>query len=73
MASGDLLTVGDLAEIFGVDQWRVRRAVDSVECGVVRAGLYRLIPRSQLAPVVVELQRRGWLENPEKSEEVAHV
>ena len=61
MATSDLLTVGDLAEIFGVEQWRVRRAVDTIECEMRRVGLYRLIPRSQLATVGAELQRRGWL------------
>ena len=61
MSDGDLLTVGDLADIFGLEPWRIRRAVDSVECGVRRVGLYRLIPRSQLAVVGAELQRRGWL------------
>jgi len=61
VSSCDLLTVGNLAEIFGVEQWRVRRAVDSIECGMRRVGLYRLIPRSQLATVAAELQRRRWL------------
>ena len=61
MSSGDLLTVGDVSEIFGVAEWRVRRSIDSVECEMVRAGLYRLIPRSQLATVGAELKRRGWL------------
>jgi hypothetical protein len=57
----DLLTIGDVSDIFGVAEWRVRRSVDSIECEMVRAGLYRLIPRSQLATVGAELQRRGWL------------
>lgn len=61
MSTGDLLTVGDVAAIFGVDQWRIRKAVDAIECGVVRAGLYRLIPRSQVATIAAELHRRGWL------------
>lgn len=61
MAVTDLLTVGDVAEIFGVDPWRVRKAVDSIDCGLVRAGLYRLIPRSQLATIAAELRQRGWL------------
>jgi hypothetical protein len=61
VSSSDLLTVGDVSDIFGVAEWRVRRSVDSIECEMVRAGLYRLIPRSQLATVGAELQRRGWL------------
>ena len=61
MANGDLLTVGDIAEIFAVEAWRVRRTVDSIDCGLRRVGLYRLIPRAHLATVGAELQRRGWL------------
>jgi len=70
--NSDLLTIGDIAEVFGVEEWRVRKSVDAVAvaCGMRRAGLYRLIPRSQLATVGAELQRRGWLPTAEPAEPV---
>jgi hypothetical protein len=55
------LTVGQVAEIYGVPDWKIRRVVDSLDCEIPRAGLYRLIPRNLLGVVAVELQRQGWL------------
>jgi hypothetical protein len=47
------LTVGQLANLLGAPQWRIRRVVDSLECEVPRAGLYRLVPRN-LIPAIAE-------------------
>ena len=55
------LTVGDVAQVFGVKTWRARRVVDSLDVELPRAGSYRLIPRSLLGRIAVELERRGWL------------
>jgi hypothetical protein len=65
------LTVGDVAETFGVAPWRVRRVVDSLHLPVERAGRYRLIQRSALGEIAVELRRRGWLPKRESQEATA--
>ena len=54
------LTVGEVAAIYGVDAWRIRRIVDALPVPVPRAGQYRLIPRSLLVTIAAELARRGW-------------
>ena len=51
------LTVGQVAEISGVPEWRVRRIVDNLDAEIPRAGLYRLIPRSLLAAIGAKLQQ----------------
>jgi hypothetical protein len=51
------LTTGQIAEILGVPGWRVRRAVDSLNPDIPRAGLYRLIPREMLGAIQAELRR----------------
>lgn len=68
----ELLTVGDMTELLATDGWRIRKVVDAINCGVRRAGLYRLVPRSQLGTVVAELERRKWL-GVRKSHEASHV
>ena len=65
MSQSSHLTVGELAAIYGVPAWRIRKIVDSLDVEIQRAGLYRLIPRSALALVGGELQRRGWLPQTE--------
>jgi len=55
------LTTGDLAVHFGASAWQIRRAVDALESPVLRAGLYRLVPRDLLPQVEAELKRRGYL------------
>ena len=61
MSQSSLLTVGQLAEIYGLPAWKICRAVDALDVEIPCAGLYRLIPRDLLGAVAVELQRRGWL------------
>ena len=61
MSSTTHLTVGEVAEIYGVPDWKIRRVVDSLDAEIPRAGLYRLIPRELLGVIAVELQRQGWL------------
>ena len=60
------LTIGDIAKTFGVTEWRARRAVDSLSQEIPRAGRYRLVPRSLLGEVAVELKHRGWLPSIEE-------
>lgn len=65
MAESKPLTVGDVAEIFGVDAWRIRRIVDSLPAEIPRAGTYRLISRVHLPAIGAELHRRGWTATPD--------
>ena len=60
------MTIGEVANIFALPTWKVRRAVDSLGVEIPRAGLYRLVPRDVLGKLAVELERRGWL--PEATE-----
>jgi hypothetical protein len=50
------LTIGQVAKIFGVGEWRIRRIVDSIQPEIQRAGLYRLVPRSMLPEIGARLQ-----------------
>ena len=59
MANPSPLTVGQVAELFGAPQWRVRRVVDTLSPEVARAGRYRLIPREALAEIAARLQRKN--------------
>ena len=68
MSGRPYLTVGEIASIYNVPAWRIRRLVDSLGTSIPRAGLYRLVPRDLLGTIAAELQRKGWLP---KSGEVA--
>lgn len=57
----ELLTVGDVAKLYGVQDWHVRRSVDRLGVELERMGRYRLIPRTLLPRIAAELQARGWL------------
>jgi hypothetical protein len=61
LSSKSHLTTGELALHFRVAVWQVRRAVDALAAPILRAGLYRLVPRSLLADVETELRRRHYL------------
>ena len=61
------LTVGEVARLYGVDDWRIRRIVDDLDAEIPRAGLYRLIPRALLAAIAIELRDRGWLPRTEEA------
>lgn len=50
------LTVGEVAKIFDVPAWKVRRVVDELASEVPRAGLYRLIPRDLLGVIAEKLR-----------------
>lgn len=63
-------TVGEVARLYGVDPWKVRRIVDALNAELPRAGLYRLIPKSMLASIAVALKDRGWLLNEKAESEV---
>ena len=55
------LTIGEVAEFYGIPSWKIRRVVDSLDGDIPRVGLYRLVPRTMLGTLAVELQRQGWL------------
>ena len=59
MEQSSHLTVGDVARIYGVPAWQIRRIVDSLDVEIPRAGQYRLIPREQLPEIAIELKKRG--------------
>ncbi len=61
MAIHSYLTVGDVARLYGVAQWRIRKIVDGLDADIPRAGLYRMIPRDLLDVIATELDQRGWL------------
>ena len=52
------LTVGEVASIYDAPAWLVRRVVDSLGVEIPRIGQYRLIPRSELPAIGIEIQRR---------------
>lgn len=54
-------TIGDVATLYGVAEWRVRRVVDDLGVEIPRAGRYRLVPSSCLGRIAVALAERGWL------------
>ncbi|TWT33901.1 hypothetical protein KOR34_37370 [Posidoniimonas corsicana] len=58
----DFLTTKQVAELLGVEPWRVRRLYETAalpEPG--RFGGKRALPRSAVADVAIALRRRGWL------------
>lgn len=55
------LTIGQVAEIYGIPDWKIRRVVDSLDLPVMRIRLYRMVPRESLGIIAAELQRQGWL------------
>ena len=67
MSQSAHLTVGQVAEIYDVPAWKIRRVVDALDVEIPRAGLYRLIPRNLLGIIATELQRQGWLPRPEEA------
>ncbi len=48
-------TTGELAEMYGRPEWRVRRIVDTFGEQVPRAGLYRMVPAALLDAVAERL------------------
>lgn len=68
MSNDTHLTVTQVAKIYGVPAWRIRRLVDSLGIEIPRAGLYRLIQRDLLGTIAVELDQRGWLPRGEAQE-----
>lgn len=54
-------TIGEVAELFGLPTWKIRRAVDCLSCEIPRAGCYRLVPKSAFRELREELASRGWL------------
>lgn len=49
------LTTGQVAAFYAVPEWRIRRIVDSLDCDIPRAGLYRMIPREALPAIAAKL------------------
>lgn len=59
---GAQLTTGEVAELLGVEVWRIRRLYESGTLPEpARAGAYRLIPKADLPRVIDALRHRGWL------------
>jgi hypothetical protein len=54
------LTIGEIAQLFDLPTWKVRRAVDALGVEIQRAGLYRIVPRDLLGKIAAEIERRGW-------------
>jgi DNA-binding transcriptional MerR regulator len=55
-------TTGDVAKLFGVKVWQVRRLFeDGTLPEPPRHGSYRAIPQESLAPIARVLADRGWL------------
>ncbi len=54
----DLLSVGEIAKIYGAPSWKIRRIVDRLGADIPRAGQYRLIPRSLLPAIGARLQAK---------------
>ena len=57
--SSRFLTVGQVADILGAPEWKVRRIVDSLDTEIPRAGLYRLVPRSMLSEIADRVRQHG--------------
>ncbi|MGD9857315.1 MAG: hypothetical protein AB7U20_20425 [Planctomycetaceae bacterium] len=54
------LTVGDVARLYGVEHWQVRRVVDRLGTEIPRVGRYRLIPKALLPAIATSLREHGW-------------
>lgn len=63
-AMEDHLTVGEVAKLYSVQTWHVRRVVDRLGADIPRAGGYRLIPRTLLGDIYIALRERGLLPGP---------
>ncbi len=59
-------SIGDVADLLGVQSWRVARLF---ELGILpeppRSGRRRLIPKSMVPEIVDALRERGWLPESE--------
>jgi hypothetical protein len=55
------LTIGQIAEIYSVPSWKIRRVVDSLGATIPRFGQYRSVPRELLGVIAAKLQEQGWL------------
>ena len=62
-----LMTTGQLAELLGVSRHRVRRCVDRIEPDAPRAGRYRLVLRSAIPRLVLELHRTEYRVEPQEA------
>jgi hypothetical protein len=58
-------TTGEIAALYGVPCWAVRRVIDALGGDVPRAGLYRLIPCDLLGRVKEKLREAGYLRREE--------
>lgn len=53
------LTTREVADIYLVPQWRIRRIVDAMQPPVDRFGLKRMIPAGRLVEIASRLQARS--------------
>jgi len=56
----DSFTTRQVSELLGQPEWRIRRAVDSMN-GIGRFGGKRVIPSTALPKIIDILRGRGWL------------
>jgi hypothetical protein len=61
MTSQSHLTIGQIAGIYGIPAWKIRRVVDSLGVEIPRIGPYRSVPRELLGMIAAELQSQDWL------------
>jgi hypothetical protein len=54
----ELLTVGELARLTGHPLWRIREVVDGLGVTILRAGQYRLVPRSLVPDIRRKLSEK---------------
>lgn len=55
MTQKSFFTVGQLADRLHEPEWKVRRAVDSLDTEIPRAGQYRLVPSEMLPEIDAKL------------------
>ena len=74
MSAKMYFTIGEVADLYGIPEWKIRRVVDALDDNIPRAGRYRLVPRGTLATLTLELQRQGWLPSlPQQEQEPCHA
>ncbi len=57
MSQTPFLTTSQLARLFDVPSWRIRRIVDALDTDIPRIGGYRMITRKLLGKIATELEQ----------------
>jgi hypothetical protein len=70
MASGDTLTLGDVARRFGCDLWQVRSLYTrGILPEPARVGIYRTVKEDDVPAIEAALRKAGYI--PEKEDDKA--